>query len=96
MTTFHGQEIKGTQEQEEEKDDTTTPAEAPGHRADGSRRGCDATSGGCRGKAAPARTAHSQVNFAEEYAYVYTDLKRVAIIAAAMLVILIVLSFVIT
>jgi len=49
-----------------------------------------------RRKAAPARTAHSQVNFAEEYAYVYTDLKRVAIIAAAMLVILIVLSFVIT
>ena len=49
-----------------------------------------------RRKAAPARTAHSQVNFAEEYAYVYTDLKRVAIIAVAMLVILIVLSFVIT
>ncbi len=46
-------------------------------------------------KAAPARTAQSQVNFAEEYAYVYTDLKRVAIIAAAMLLILVVLSFVI-
>ena len=49
-----------------------------------------------RQKAAPAWTAHSKANFAEEYAYVYTDLKRVAIIAVAMLVILIVLSFVIT
>ncbi len=49
-----------------------------------------------RRKAAPTRTAQPQVNFAEEYSYVYTDLKRVAIIAAAMLVILIVLSFVIT
>lgn len=49
-----------------------------------------------RRKAAPARTVQPKVNFAEEYAYVYTDLKRVAIIAAAMLVILVVLAFVIT
>ena len=34
------------------------------------------------------------VDFAQEYAYVYTDLKRVAVIAAAMLVILVVLAFV--
>jgi hypothetical protein len=38
--------------------------------------------------------AQTQVDFAEEYGYVYTDLKRVAIIAAAMLVILLVLAFV--
>jgi hypothetical protein len=36
------------------------------------------------------------ISFEHEYAYVYQDLKLVAIIAAAMLVILVVLSFVIT
>jgi hypothetical protein len=35
------------------------------------------------------------VNFAEEYAYVLSDLKRIAVIAAAMLVVLVALSFVI-
>ena len=36
------------------------------------------------------------VDFVEEYGYVYTDLRRVAVIAAAMVVILVVLAFVIT
>ena len=36
-----------------------------------------------------------KVDFAQEYKYVYTDLKRVGVIAAAMLVILVALSFVI-
>jgi hypothetical protein len=35
------------------------------------------------------------VDFATEYRYVYTDLKRIAIAAAAMLAVLIILSFVI-
>ncbi|HID61769.1 MAG TPA: hypothetical protein EYP49_03340 [Anaerolineae bacterium] len=35
------------------------------------------------------------VDFASEYRYVYTDLKRIAITAAAMLAVLIILSFVI-
>lgn len=43
-----------------------------------------------------ARPTETRADFAREYGYVYADLKRVAIIAAAMLVILIVLSFIIT
>ena len=35
------------------------------------------------------------VDFATEYRYVYADLKRIAIIAAAMLTVLVILSFVI-
>lgn len=46
--------------------------------------------------AKPARTAETRVDFARDYSYVYADLKRVAVIAAAMLVILVVLSFIIT
>ena len=49
-----------------------------------------------RRRAAPARVAEHKVDFAKEYSYVYADLKRVAIIAAAMLVILVALSFIIT
>lgn len=45
---------------------------------------------------APVRTAEPRLDFAREYGYVYSDLKRVAIIAAAMLVLLVVLAFVIT
>lgn len=48
-------------------------------------------------KAAPVRAAQpTTVDFAKEYGYVYSDLKRVGVIAAAMLVILVVLSFIIT
>jgi hypothetical protein len=46
--------------------------------------------------AKPARQAEARVDFARDYGYVYADLKRVGIIAAAMLVILVVLSFIIT
>jgi hypothetical protein len=35
------------------------------------------------------------VDFAAEYRYVYTDLKRIAITATAMLAVLIILSFVV-
>lgn len=45
--------------------------------------------------AAPRRREDAEVNFAEEYAYVYNDLKTIAIIAAVMLVLLVALSFVI-
>ncbi|MGC8838246.1 MAG: hypothetical protein ACP5UM_07505 [Anaerolineae bacterium] len=46
--------------------------------------------------AAPAQPASpARVNFAEEYAYVLSDLKRIAIIAVAMLVVLVALSLVI-
>ncbi|MGQ9457389.1 MAG: hypothetical protein ACUVXH_02335 [Anaerolineae bacterium] len=51
---------------------------------------------------APARTAApaqpagpARVDFAEEYAYVLSDLKRIAVIAVAMLVVLVALSFVV-
>ncbi|MDH7485031.1 MAG: hypothetical protein QHJ81_02010 [Anaerolineae bacterium] len=45
---------------------------------------------------APVRTAEPKLDFAREYGYVYSDLKRVGIIAAAMLVLLVILAFVIT
>jgi len=45
--------------------------------------------------ARPTRQAETRVDFARDYAYVYADLKRVAVIAAAMVVILVVLSFII-
>lgn len=46
--------------------------------------------------AAPAQAAGpAKVNFAEEYAYVLSDLKRIAVIAVVMLVVLVALSFVI-
>jgi len=49
--------------------------------------------------AAPPTTARTRkakgVDFATEYAYVVSDLKRIAIIAAAMLAVLVGLSFVI-
>jgi len=45
---------------------------------------------------AAARTRKAKgVDFAKEYAYVVSDLKRIAIIAAAMLAVLVALSFVI-
>jgi hypothetical protein len=40
-------------------------------------------------------TTGKAVDFATEYRYVYVDLKRIAITAAAMLAVLIILSFVI-
>ena len=42
----------------------------------------------------PARQVRAEVDFASEYSYVYADLKRVAVIAAAMVVILVALAFV--
>jgi hypothetical protein len=39
-----------------------------------------------------AETASKEVNFAKEYQYVTEDLKRIAIIAAALLVLLVVLA----
>jgi len=41
-------------------------------------------------------TQPATIDYAKEYSYVYADLKRVAVITAAMLVILVVLSFIIT
>ena len=43
----------------------------------------------------PEKMTKKTVDFATEYRYVYTDLKRIAIAAAAMLAVLIILSFVI-
>ena len=43
----------------------------------------------------PESVTRKTVDFATEYRYVYTDLKRIAITAAAMLAVLIILSFVI-
>lgn len=49
-----------------------------------------------RRKAMSARAAQpTTIDYAKEYGYVYADLKRVGIIAAAMLVILVTLSFII-
>jgi hypothetical protein len=45
-------------------------------------------------KGATARQGQGEVDFAAEYSYVYADLKRVAIIAAAMVVILVALAFI--
>jgi len=42
----------------------------------------------------PEAMTRKTVDFATEYRYVYTDLKRIAITAAAMLAVLIILSFV--
>jgi hypothetical protein len=42
-----------------------------------------------------SEAAPKQVNFAEEYHYVVEDLKRIAVIALALLILLIVLAFVI-
>jgi hypothetical protein len=43
----------------------------------------------------PEKTTKETVDFATEYHYVYADLKRIAITAAAMLAVLIILSFVV-
>lgn len=43
----------------------------------------------------PEAKAKKTVDFATEYRYVYADLKRIAITAAAMLAVLIILSFVV-
>ena len=51
-----------------------------------------AQAAGRRNRSSAARA----ISFEQEYAYVYQDLKLVAVIAAVMLVILVVLSFVIT
>lgn len=49
-----------------------------------------------RGLAAPDATPRAkEIDFSQEYHYVYSDLKRIAILAALMLVVLIALSFVI-
>lgn len=48
------------------------------------------------GQRRSAQSKQADVDFAEEYSYVYSDLRRVAIIAAAMVVILVVLSFILT
>ena len=46
-------------------------------------------------KATVARAEEKATELAEEYRYVYSDLKRIAILAGTMLAVLIVLSFVI-
>jgi hypothetical protein len=43
----------------------------------------------------PEKMTKKTVDFAAEYRYVYTDLKRIAITATAMLAVLIILSFVV-
>ena len=43
----------------------------------------------------PETRAKKTVDFATEYRYVYADLKRIAITAAAMLAVLVILSFVV-
>ncbi len=43
----------------------------------------------------PGTKAKKAVDFATEYYYVYADLKRIAITAAAMLAVLVILSFVV-
>ena len=43
----------------------------------------------------PETMAKKTVDFATEYRYVYADMKRIAITAAAMLAVLLILSFVI-
>ena len=48
-----------------------------------------------KGPPRPETKTKKTVDFATEYRYVYADLKRIAITAAAMLVVLIILSFVI-
>jgi hypothetical protein len=47
------------------------------------------------GRDTKALTEEKAVELAEEYRYVYADLKRIAILAGAMLAALIILSFVI-
>jgi hypothetical protein len=42
----------------------------------------------------PGSRPRAEVDFAQQYSYVYRDLKKVALIAAAMVVILVVLAFV--
>lgn len=42
-----------------------------------------------------SEAAKKEVNFAEEYHYVVEDLKRIAIIAAALLILLIVLALIV-
>lgn len=46
-------------------------------------------------RAPAAREPAKTVNFAEEYRYVYEDLRRVALLAGTILLILLILSFVI-
>jgi len=45
-------------------------------------------------KGSPVEKARVQVDFRKEYPYVYSDLQRVAIIAATMLFLLVALSFI--
>jgi hypothetical protein len=45
-------------------------------------------------RALPSQTT-TEVDFAEEYAYVLTDLKRIGLIALVMLIILITLAFIV-
>ncbi len=47
------------------------------------------------GKATPESVAAAQSSFADEYRYVFHDLKRIGILAAAMFALLIVLALVI-
>jgi len=46
-------------------------------------------------KETPALAEEKTAQLAEEYRYVYSDLKRIAILAGTMLAVLIILSFVI-
>ena len=67
------------------------PAPAPGPTA-----AATAKEKATQAEAKAARLAEEKAaTMAEEYRYVYSDLKRIAILAAAMLAVLVVLSFVI-
>ena len=49
-----------------------------------------------KGDTPPSRQQTKKVNFADEYRYVYQDLRRIAILAGTILAVLIVLSFVVS
>ncbi len=68
-----------------------SPAPPAGVRPDLTLRAAES-----RGIVAPGATSGAKkIDFSQEYRYVYSDLKRIAILAASMLVVLVALSFVI-
>ncbi len=67
------------------------PAPPPAVRPDLVRQAAES-----QGVAALSTTSRAKkIDFSQEYYYVYSDLKRIAILAASMLVVLVALSFVI-
>lgn len=59
------------------------------------RTGAAASAGLEKKAAAPGPARATAMDFAEQYDYVYDDLKRIAVLAGAMFAILIALSFVV-